>query len=265
MKSTLFLSAALATALLSGCGNDKTTQATTAPETMTTAAPDSAKMGGASATPTSSAAAGSLTGAMAKMMQQMNAFKPIGNTDHDFAHLMMAHHQGAVDMSDVLLRDGKDATLRQMAEKITADQKKEIADLDKAAERLDGAAKNYTPKDPSDKFQTRLDQSMKAMKAPMTPSGNVERDYATMMVAHHTSAVQMAEAELAMGRDATLKKMAQQIITAQKAEIQQFNAWLVQHGGKAMSAAYACPMHPDVASNAPGKCGKCGMALEEKS
>lgn len=27
---------------------------------------------------------------------------------------------------------------------------------------------------------------------------------------------------------------------------------------------YVCPMHPDVTSNAPGKCPKCKMALKEK-
>ena len=233
MKSTLFLSAAVATALLTACGDNKsTTESTTTSTEASTAAPtDSAKMDGMSAADNgSSAATGSLTGAMAKMMQQMNGGKPIGNTDHDFAHMMMAHHQGAVDMSAVELRDGKDATLRAMAEKITADQKKEITDLDKVADRLDGSAKNYAPKDPNDKFQMKMDQSMKPMMAPMTPSGNVDQDYAMMMVGHHTSAVQMAEAEIALGKDAETKKMAQQMIDAQTKEIQQFNDWMAKSG-----------------------------------
>lgn len=237
MKSTLILSAILATALLSGCGDNKTTTETTASTetTATPAAADSAKMdgmAGMSGADAAGAASGSLTGSMAKMMQQMNASKPIGNTDHDFAHMMMAHHQGALAMSDILLRDGKDATMRQMAEKIKADQQKEIAELDKVAERLDGSPKNYSPKDPADKFQAKMDQSMKPMMAPMTPSGNVDRDYATMMVAHHTSAVQMAEAEVALGKDAETKKMAQLMVAAQTKEIQQFNDWLAKNGGK---------------------------------
>ena len=34
---------------------------------------------------------------------------------------------------------------------------------------------------------------------------------------------------------------------------------------KNMSAAmYSCPMHPGVTSDKPGKCPKCGMALEKK-
>ncbi|HEX2251771.1 MAG TPA: heavy metal-binding domain-containing protein [Thermoanaerobaculia bacterium] len=33
------------------------------------------------------------------------------------------------------------------------------------------------------------------------------------------------------------------------------------HGDEA-AAAYACPMHPEVRSEAPGTCPRCGMALE---
>jgi hypothetical protein len=29
-------------------------------------------------------------------------------------------------------------------------------------------------------------------------------------------------------------------------------------------ANYSCPMHPDVTSQQPGSCSKCGMRLEQK-
>jgi Heavy metal binding domain len=34
---------------------------------------------------------------------------------------------------------------------------------------------------------------------------------------------------------------------------------------KMESAAYVCPMHPDVTSDKAGKCSKCGMALVKKT
>lgn len=239
MKNTLLLSATLATALLSACGENKTTQQSTTAtteSTTATATPDSAKMSGQmdgmSSGAASTAATGSLTGAMAKMMQQMNALKPIGNTDHDFSHLMIAHHQGAIDMSEIERRDGKDATLKAMAGKIIADQKQEQADFDKAADRLDGSAKNYTPKDPADKFQAGLDAGMKIQMTPLTPTGNVDMDYALMMLPHHKAAMAMSKAEVANGKDAEVKKMAQLGIDQQTKEIQQFNDWLAKNGRK---------------------------------
>lgn len=35
--------------------------------------------------------------------------------------------------------------------------------------------------------------------------------------------------------------------------------------GAAQAIAYACPMHPEVTSDRPGKCPKCGMYLEAKA
>ena len=205
---------------------------------------------------------------MANMMGLMNAVKPAGNTDHDFAHMMMAHHQGAVDMSALELKEGKDATLRVMAEKISADQKKEIQDLEAIATRLDGAPTNYKSTDPADPFTSAMKSSMDGMMKDMgTGSGNVDQDYAQLMVPHHQSAVDMAKAELAHGRDTKLKEMAQKMITAQQKEIQQFKDWQTKNGGKpkAEEAVYECPMGDGGQSNAPGKCSKCGMDLERKA
>lgn len=33
---------------------------------------------------------------------------------------------------------------------------------------------------------------------------------------------------------------------------------------EAGAAAYSCPMHPDITSDKPGTCSKCGMELEQK-
>ena len=62
---------------------------------------------------------------------KMASMQMMGNTDMDFAMMMRMHHQGAIDMSEAQLRDGKDPQMRKLAKDIIAAQKKEIAQLDK--------------------------------------------------------------------------------------------------------------------------------------
>jgi uncharacterized protein (DUF305 family) len=51
-------------------------------------------------------------------------------------------------------------------------------------------------------------------------SGNVDRDFATMMIAHHEGAIAMANAELRYGTDEQLHRIAQAIIIEQHQEIE---------------------------------------------
>lgn len=46
------------------------------------------------------------------------------------------------------------------------------------------------------------------------------------MLAHHRGAVEMAQVELQHGRDAKARDLAQRIIAAQQAEIEEMEAWL---------------------------------------
>jgi hypothetical protein len=53
----------------------------------------------------------------------------------------------------------------------------------------------------------------------ITPSGDIDRDFVAMMVPHHQGAIDMAQAELRYGQNEQLRRMAQEIIVTQQAEI----------------------------------------------
>jgi len=63
---------------------------------------------------------------------------------------------------------------------------------------------------------------MSRMEA-MTMTNDPEIDFVKMMMMHHEGAINMANAELQVGKNDSLKRTAQKIITEQQAEITQFN------------------------------------------
>ena len=67
--------------------------------------------------------------AMEKMNRAMTGVPMTENPDRDFAAMMVPHHQGALDMARVYLREGKDPEMRRMAEKTIQDQEKDINEL----------------------------------------------------------------------------------------------------------------------------------------
>ena len=232
MKKPAFILAALCsgTLLVASCSSDKT--ADTTATTTETSAPDATASGDMAGMDHSKMAEGSPAGdppllaSMNEMMGKMSALKMKGNTDHDFAHMMLEHHKGAVAMADIELRDGKDATMKQMAEKIKADQQKEIGEMEPIAERLDSAPNNYKPLDPADPFTSQMKASMDGMMQNMPkPVANPDMNFNMLMTVHHQSAVDMAKAELAHGKDTKLKEMAQMMVDAQQKEIAEFKAW----------------------------------------
>jgi hypothetical protein len=63
--------------------------------------------------------------AMSKMMKGMQ-IAPSGDVDKDFVAMMAAHHQGAIDMAQALLRYGRNEQLRRIAHEIIVTQQQEI-------------------------------------------------------------------------------------------------------------------------------------------
>ena len=56
--------------------------------------------------------------------------------------------------------------------------------------------------------------------------------FAAGMLPHHIGAVKMAEVELKYGKDPEMRKLAENIINAQEAEIEQMQKWLKVHNKK---------------------------------
>ena len=84
----------------------------------------------ASLAPIAHAADKDMKAMMMKGHEKMMSMQMSGKPDVDFAMAMREHHMGAVEMAQWQIDQGKDAKMKQMARKIIADQKKEIALFD---------------------------------------------------------------------------------------------------------------------------------------
>jgi len=72
------------------------------------------------------------------------------------------------------------------------------------------------------------------------PSGDVDQDFAAMMIPHHQGAMDMAQAELRHGHNEQLRRIAQEIIVDQQQEI----AAMRQALGQPLPPSAAAPDQP---------------------
>lgn len=151
-------------------------------------------------------------------MSGMMSLKQLSGRAFDIAFLsqMIPHHESATAMSKDALPTLKNAHVRKHAQKIIADQKKEIAEMQSLLQN------DYKTKPSSDQ--------MSLMKADMQPMMAMKmsgvRAFLQMMIPHHESANAMSRLALAKSKSPKILSLAQRIVTAQSAEIKDFQALL---------------------------------------
>lgn len=150
------------------------------------------------------------------------------SADVEFATMMIPHHAQAVEMADLVPSRTQNAWLIGFAQKVKDAQQPEI---DQMTEALKAWGQ---PVPGTDSAHDHAGHG--GMEGMMTPEqmANLEklsgpefdREWITMMIAHHRGAVAMAKTELAEGENPEMKKLAQQIVDSQQAEIDELQAQL---------------------------------------
>ncbi|MFC5676595.1 DUF305 domain-containing protein [Aeromicrobium endophyticum] len=136
------------------------------------------------------------------------------DADVAFAQQMVPHHQQAVEMADLAKGADASADVTALAAQIRTAQAPEIAIMKEWLDDWD-ASTSHGGHDMGDGMMSDAD---------MTELGTLagtafDRAWLTMMIAHHEGAVTMARTELANGKDADAKKLAQAIVDSQEKEI----------------------------------------------
>lgn len=77
-------------------------------------------------------------------------------------------------------------------------------------------------------MMTMMESMMESMKK-IPSTGSPDNDFAALMKAHHLGAVQMAEMEVANGKDNQIIQMAQKMMEDQQKEVAELNTFLSGH------------------------------------
>jgi len=148
----------------------------------------------------------------------------VGHNEADvaFATGMIPHHRQAVEMADMLITNGNDPAVIDLAERIKAAQAPEIETMTGWLEEwgepmADPPMEGHGGDADAESAGMMSSEEMAALEAAESPE--LERLFLEGMIVHHEGAIAMAETELTGGESADAKALAQDIIDAQQAEI----------------------------------------------
>jgi uncharacterized protein (DUF305 family) len=209
MKRILIAAASAgAILLLAACGSTNHSSHTSA----TSPAGAMPGMSGMSMSTTGDGTAAPLLSSAAPSSAQHNA------ADTMFAQTMIPHHSQAVEMANKELINGQNAQLKTLAKKIMAAQEPEIVQMNGMLTKWGVAPAGHQGHGSMTSMPGMMsDVDMLKFQKAIGPA--VDRMFATMMIAHHQGAVEMANTELAGGVNTAARTLATSIVASQTAEI----------------------------------------------
>jgi uncharacterized protein (DUF305 family) len=141
-------------------------------------------------------------------------------SDERFIDAMVPHHQGAIAMAEVALKNAEHEEIKQLSRNIISSQQAEIQELKSIKEEEFG-----TSRVPMEMSQEQM-QSMGMMDPQeLANKEPFDRAFIDAMIPHHQSAIEMAQVASEKSKIPAIKELAENIISAQQREIEQMEQW----------------------------------------
>lgn len=148
------------------------------------------------------------------------------DADVEFAQMMIPHHEGALEMAEMALEKAESPEVKDLAERIEAAQGPEIETLRQWLEEWGEDAEADGDMGGMDHGGSGMMSSEEMDELESLEGAEFDQQFLTMMKEHHEGAVEMAETELEDGEYPPALELAQQIIDAQEAEIEEMDQLL---------------------------------------
>jgi uncharacterized protein (DUF305 family) len=142
-------------------------------------------------------------------------------SDERFIDAMVPHHEGAVDMAEVALKNAEHEVVRQLAEDIVSAQEAEIRELKSIKQEEFGTSK--IPMDMS--AEQMQGMGMETDPRSLAKANPFDKAFIDAMIPHHRSAIEMAEVAARETNNPEIKDLAKDIVEAQRREISQMEQW----------------------------------------
>jgi uncharacterized protein (DUF305 family) len=154
---------------------------------------------------------------MAKQMVMENG----EYSDEAFIDAMVPHHQGAIAMAEVALKNAEHEEIQELSRNIVSTQQSEIEELKSIKKEEFGTSNVPMEMSP---------EQMRGMSMMMDPKQLSKREpfdeaFIDAMIPHHRSAIEMAQVAYKKSKIPEIKELAGNIVSAQKREIEQMKQW----------------------------------------
>lgn len=197
-------------ALLSGGSLAACAQATTTGSTAAAATTDPAKT--------------SMLQPMQQAVTKLKKLQATGDPDFDYAFQAKIHAQGVQDLLKQEIQNGADASLKQMAQTMSA-----ATDADLAM--LDGALKQLKPARPNQAFSQAQSRNIEAMSLKLQQTGssdkltnNIDKNFSALLLDQRQDAIDLATTYLQYGKNDGLRTYAQQLVDKAKQQMDAIKA-----------------------------------------
>ncbi|WUD78692.1 DUF305 domain-containing protein [Streptomyces sp. NBC_00510] len=124
---------------------------------------------------------------MQAMMKAMAGSSKTGDPDHDFAAMMVPHHQGAIAMAKAVMEHGKDPVLHRLAQEIIVTQQQEIGVLKSRLSTKPAARRNASP--PAAQPGKEKPQPQADAAGPLFPISSQDRVYTSDQTSNTVSVI----------------------------------------------------------------------------